>query len=79
MLWHEVSDGDISSTPTREIKPPAMPTTLQLTTPIRRVQVYSLDDSGNMSEAAASISNNTISLNVPDKATIVKLTPLHKG
>jgi len=79
VLWHEVSDGDISSTPTREIKPPAMPTTLQLTTPIRYAQVYSLDDSGKMSEAAASISNNTISLNVPDKATIVKLTPLHKG
>jgi hypothetical protein len=56
-----------------------MPTTLQLTTPIRSAHVYSLEDSGNMSEAAASISKNTISLNVPDKATIIKLTPLHKG
>jgi len=74
VLWHEISNGDINSTPTREIQPPVIPTTLQLITPIRRAQVYSLDDFGNMSEASATISNNTITLNVADKATIIKLS-----
>lgn len=75
VLWHEISNGDISSTPVREITPPAIPTTVKLTKPISLVRVYSLDDAGNMSEATTTIKNNTISLNVPDKVTIVKLTP----
>ena len=75
VLWHEISNGDTTSTPAREIKPPAMPTMLTLKTPISRAQVYSLDDSGNMSEAAATISNNTLILDIPDKVTIVKLIP----
>jgi hypothetical protein len=75
VLWHEISDADISSTPVREVQPPAMPTTVTLNTRISSAQVYSLDDSGNMSSAAATINNNTISLNVTDKAMIVKLIP----
>ena len=75
VLWHEISNGDISSTPVREIAPPAMPTQLKLTTPIKNAVVYSLDDSGNMSSQAATISQNTISLNVTDKAVIIQLKP----
>ncbi len=75
VLWHEISNGDISSTPVREIKPPAMPTTLKLNTPVSSAIVYSLDDKGNMSSSTATITNNTLNLNVTDKAMIVKLTP----
>ncbi len=75
VLWHEISDADISSTPTREIKPPAMPTTVTLNTPISSARVYSLNDSGSMSSTAATINNNTISLNVTDKAMVVRLIP----
>jgi hypothetical protein len=75
VLWHEISNGDTSSTPVREIKPPAMPAKLTLTTPISSATVYSLDDSGKMSSIAVKISKNTINLNVTDKAMIVKLTP----
>lgn len=74
VLWHEISNNDISSTPSREITPPAMPTKLTLKTPIRSARVYSLNDSGSMSSKAATITKNTISLNVTDKAMIVKLT-----
>ncbi len=75
VVWHEISNGDISSTPVREIKPPVMPTKLRLKTPISSARVYSLDDSGNMSSVPATISNKTISLDVTDKAMIVKLIP----
>ena len=75
VLWHEISNADISSSPSREIIPPAMPTKLTLTTPISSATVYSLEDSGNMSTSAVTISNNTISLDVPDKAMVIKLTP----
>jgi len=75
VLWHEISAGDISSTPVREIKPPAMPTTITLNTPLSSARVYSLDDSGKMSSSAVTISNNTMIIKVTDKAMIVKLTP----
>ncbi len=75
VLWHEISNGDRSVTPVREINPPPMPTQLNLSTPIRSATVYTLDDAGNMSSKAASIKSNKISLNVTDKATIIKLVP----
>jgi len=75
VLWHEISAGDITSVPVREITPPAMPTKIKLNTPISSARVYSLDDSGKMVSSAAKMSNNTISLDITDKAMIVKLTP----
>ncbi len=75
VLWHEISNGDTSTTPVREINPPPMPTQVNLSTPIRSATVYTLDDAGNLSNKAASIKNNKISLNVTDKATIIKLVP----
>lgn len=74
VLWHEISNGDTSSTPVRAIAPPPMPTKLTFATPISSATVYSLDDSGNMSSRAVKISKNTLNLNVTDKAMIVKLT-----
>jgi len=75
VLWHEISDGDISNTPVREISPPAIPTTLMFNQAISKASVYSLNDSGNMSKAVAAISNNTLNLNVTDKVTIVEIKP----
>jgi hypothetical protein len=73
VLWHEIADGDISSTPVREITPPAMPTTVTFNQAIGSATIYSLDDSGNMSSAPATISNNALNLNVTDKVTIVEI------
>jgi hypothetical protein len=75
VLWHDISNGDTTSVPVREIEPPPMPTQIQLNTPIARATVYSLDDFGNMSMYNTAINGNTISLNVTDKAMFVKLTP----
>jgi hypothetical protein len=77
VLWHEISNNDISTSPKREITPPPMPTKLTLTTPISSsATVYSLDNLGNMSESAVTMNDdNTLNLDVTDKAMIVKLTP----
>lgn len=75
VLWHEISNSDITSTPTREIVPPTMPTKVVLNTPIRYATVSSWDDAGNRTETSASISNNTVSVGVTDKVTVLKLTP----
>lgn len=75
VLWHEISNGDISATPVREINPPPMPTQVNLSTPIRNATIYTLDDAGNLTNKTASIKSNKISLNVTDKATVIKLIP----
>ncbi len=75
VLWHEISNGDISAIPVREINPPPMPTQVNLSTPLSSATIYTLDDAGNLSNKAATIKNNKISLNVTDKATIIKLVP----
>ncbi|MUL35703.1 hypothetical protein [Gloeocapsopsis dulcis] len=75
VLWHDISNGDTTSTPVREIEPPPMPTQIQLNTPIANATVYSLDDLGNMSMYNATINGNTINVAVTDKAMMVKLMP----
>ncbi len=75
VIWHEISNGDVSTTPVREINPPPMPTQINLSTPIRSATIYTFDDAGNLSNKAASIKSNKINLNVTDKATIIKLVP----
>ncbi len=75
MLWHEISNSDITTTPTRTIAPPAMPTKITLNTPISYAMQSTWDDAGNITEKQAAISNKTISINVTDKVTILKLTP----
>lgn len=73
-LWHEISNGDITSRPAREITPPDIPVTITLKTPIKNAIAYSFDDDGNMSSQPIS-STSTINLNVPDKALILALEP----
>ncbi len=75
VLWHEISNNDITTTPTRTIDPPAMPTKVTLNTPIRSAMHSIWDDAGNRTEKSIAISNKTISVNVTDKVTILKLTP----
>ena len=75
VLWHEISNGDITTTPTRTINPPAMPTKITLNTPISYAMQSIWDDAGNRNEKQAAISNKTISINVTDKVTVLKLTP----
>ncbi len=75
VLWHEISNGDITATPTRTINPPAMPTKVTLNTPIRSAMLSTWDDAGNRAETSIGISNKTISVNVTDKVTILKLNP----
>ncbi|MBE9190684.1 hypothetical protein IQ230_10025 [Gloeocapsopsis crepidinum LEGE 06123] len=75
VLWHDISNGDTTSVPVREIEPPQMPTQIQLNTPISNATVYSLDDLGNMSMYNTTMNGKTINLDVTDKAMIVKLTP----
>ena len=77
VLWHEISNGDITSTPAREIAPPAMPIKLTLKTPIARARVYSWDDMGNLSSKLVPASS-PISLIVPDKVMLVQLMPRRK-
>lgn len=75
VLWHEISNGDTSSTPVREITPPNIATQIRFNTPISSATLYQFDDSGNMSSADKTISNNTISTDVTDKIKVYKLTP----
>lgn len=76
VLWHEISNGDHSGNPTREIAPPAMPTKVTLATPIKTFNFSTWDDAGNMTVSSSQrVQNNAINVNVTDKLTIIKLSP----
>ncbi|WP_009633689.1 hypothetical protein [Synechocystis sp. PCC 7509] len=74
-LWHDISNNDTTVTPPRSIEHPAMPTKINLNTRISRASTFVLDDAGNKIEGDIAVNNNTVSLNVTDKVTIIKLTP----
>ncbi len=74
-IWHEISNGDTSTTPTREINQPDMPTTITLNTPVSSARTYIINDTGNISSTKTTINNNTISLNVGEKIQIIRLKP----
>lgn len=59
----------------RDLVVPPQTVTISFGSSIGAATIYSLSDTGNMSSAAATISNNAVNLNVPDKVTIIKLTP----
>jgi len=72
-LWIEKScydpnTGVVTTIPNQSI-------TLTVPANIGTATVYSLDDTSALSSAAALISSGQISLSIPDKITIVKLTP----
>ncbi len=72
-LWIEKSCYDPNTGVVTAI--PNQSVTLTVPANIGTATVYSLDDTGALSSAAATISSGQISLSVPDKITIVKLTP----
>ena len=72
-LWHEISNNDITVTPTRTIVPPAMPTKVTVNTPVSNASLTTFDDAGNKSEVSVAITNKTVSVNVTDKVTILEL------
>jgi hypothetical protein len=74
-IWHEISSGDISTTPTREIDPPGMPTKITFNTPLSSAVTYVIDDAGAMDLVGTAITDNTISLNVRERVKIIELTP----
>ncbi|XGV96676.1 MAG: hypothetical protein ACAF41_28625 [Leptolyngbya sp. BL-A-14] len=74
-LWHEVSSYDTSAQPPREIQPPALPVTLKLGQSIRTVAVYAFGEDGRLTATPTRLTNNQLTLNVPDRVIIVKLAP----
>lgn len=78
VLWHEISNNDITVKPARVVANiPTMPTTITVNTPLSKsvVMVSTFDDKGNRTETARSMNNNTLTVGVTDKVTIVKITP----
>jgi len=73
LLWHEVSDEDISVSPRRQIAPPDMPATLTLPATIKHARLFRLD--GDRIGAALPITGGKIRLDVPDQVVVLKLTP----
>lgn len=75
-IWHEIANGDISSTPTRDIDPPSMPTTLAFATPIgSSVQMHSWDDAGVMTTSVKTVSNGQFSTQVHERFKVFEITP----
>jgi len=75
-LWHEISNSDHSTTPTREITPPAMPTKVTLNTPIKTFNLSTWNDLGNMTTSSSqNVQNKTINVNVTDKVMVIQLNP----
>lgn len=75
LLWHEIADSDASSPPDkphREIIPPPMPTTITLPASIKTATVY-LPNNGT-DGTPATITNGQLSLQVPDRVMVVKLS-----
>jgi len=80
-LWHEIGGEDTSTTPPRQITIPLMPTTITFGQPMPGVTIYAPNDGATptgaySADGAATYSNATsITLNVPDKVLLIKLSP----
>lgn len=75
MRANEPQNPDLEPGRRRDFAVASQSVTLAFGAPLSEATIYSLDDAGNISGTAATISGNTIPLNVPDKITIIKLTP----
>lgn len=71
--WHEISNNNISRVPPRQIKPAAMPTTINLKTPLLSAKVHVLQAVGSMVSTSKSVLDNSITLDVRDSVSIVEL------
>ena len=75
-LWHEVANEDKSVTPRRQILPPPMPAELYIKTPLApTVTVYRWNEKGEMTSAPATLSAGKLSLEIPDRVMVIKLSP----
>ena len=75
--WLAKSCWDVD--PKTTITVPAQSVTLSIPATIRNATIYTLDDNGAMSQNAATIANNQISLSVTDRISIIKLGSLAFG
>lgn len=71
LLWHEISDEDVSASPHRQIAPPDMPATLTLPTGIRHARLFRPFE--NAAGVALPITGGKIALLVPDQVVVLKL------
>ncbi len=72
VLWHEISDEDTKTTPHRQITPPDMPATITLPPDIRAAALYVPNESA-LSKPVV-IANHSITVSVPDKVIILRLS-----
>ncbi|MDQ2688238.1 MAG: hypothetical protein M3Y28_10265, partial [Armatimonadota bacterium] len=72
VLWHDISDEDGNVHPHRVITPPDMPTMIALPASIKTATVYRVNDGPN--GLPVPIKAGEISLNVPDRVIVVKLS-----
>ena len=83
VLYHEIGNSSAYDTngtaltgTNREIFPPDMPTTVTLPAGvISSASLYAYDSNWQMRPTAIAINNNKISLNVPDKVIVLRLSP----
>ncbi len=80
LLWHEVADssntgldGNLLTTPQRDITPPALMTTINLPTNIVSATSYTYDASWALQSAIIPIARNAITVPASDTITVVKL------
>ena len=73
LLWHEISDEDISVSPHRRIAPPALHATLNLPKTIKHARLFQL--AGDAAGAALPVTGGKITLDVPDQVVVLKLAP----
>jgi len=72
VLWHEVSDEDGGVSPHRIVTPPALPVTLAVPLAVKAAAVYVPND--GMAGTPVPIKNGQITLSVPDKLVVVRLS-----
>lgn len=76
LLWHEISNEDASAHPHRQITPPPMPVTVTLNSRIDKATLYVPNDS----TAPTQTWNHpkALSLEIPDRLVVVRLSPANK-
>ncbi len=77
LLWQEVADPTFHHETWQPKYERDVPVTLTVTTPVRSgASVHVLTADGTMSKSAATVSGGTLSLSVPDRVMVVRLTPV---
>ena len=75
-IWHEAANEDKSVTPRRQILPPLMPAELIIKTPISAAATLcNWDEKGEMTRTPVTLTGGKLTLQVPDRVMILKLSP----